>query len=283
MSKIGYLGRPGSYSHQAATTLRPEGDHVPYPSFDDLVAATEAGEVAEAVLPLENSESGRIPDVHRLVVSMELFIGGELLLDVSHCLVTPGPAVEAEIHSIFSHPQGFLQSSRFLKERFPDAQRRTRPDTATAVADVVEAGDRHMAAIGSEFAAKHYGATVLHKGISNREDNITRFVIVGREAVTDDAHDMSSLVIQVGHKPGSLVKALAVFGSHDVNITKLETYMISERTELPTFYLDIGCGGEAENLIAAMRDIQPHISYSKFLGSYRSDPRRSGRNGFLKP
>ncbi len=283
MTRIGYLGRPGSYSHQAANTLRPKGEHVAYPSFEELVSATESGAVDEAVLPLENSESGRIPDVHRLVVSMELFIVDELLLDVSHCLVTSGPAIEAEIHSIFSHPQGFLQSSKFLKERFPDVQRRTRPDTASAVREVVEGGDRHLAAIGSEFAASHYGGTILHRGISNREDNITRFVMVAREALTNDAHDMSSVIIQVGHKPGSLVQALAVFGQHDVNITKLETYMISERTELPTFYLDIGCGGQAENLIAAMRDIQPHIAYSKFLGSYRSDPRRSGRNGFLKP
>ncbi|TRD21641.1 prephenate dehydratase [Palleronia caenipelagi] len=283
MTKIGYLGQPGSYSHQAASRLRPEAEHVPYPSFEDLVAAAESGEVTEAVLPLENSESGRIPDVHRLVVGMELFITGELLLDVSHCLVTCGPTVEAEIHSIFSHPQGFLQSSHFLKDRFPETTHKTRSDTATAVREVVESGDRHLAAIGSEFAAQHYGGTVLHKGISNRDDNITRFVIVSREAQTDPSHDMSSLIIQVGHEPGSLVKALAVFGSHDVNITKLETYMISERTELPTFYLDIGCGSEAENLIAAMREIEQHISYSKFLGSYRSDPARSGRNGFLKP
>ncbi|CAM4158786.1 prephenate dehydratase [Palleronia rufa] len=283
MTRIGYLGQPGSYSHNAATLLRPDSDHVSYPSFEDLVAACEREEVTEAVLPLENSESGRIPDVHRLVVSMELFVVGELLLDVSHCLVTCGPAVEAEIHSIFSHPQGFLQSSRFLKERFPDAQRRTRSDTASAVKEVVASGDRHLAAIGSPFAAEHYGATILHKNISNREDNITRFVIVGKDAVTDPGHDMSSMIIQVGHKPGSLVQALAVFGSHAVNITKLETYMISERTELPTFYLDIGCSGEAENLIAAMRDMEPHISYSKFLGSYKSDPRRNGRNGFLRP
>ena len=283
MTKIGYLGQPGSYSHQAASQLRPDGEHVNYPSFEELVAACEQGEVAEAVLPLENSESGRIPDVHRLVVSMELFIVGELLLDVSHCLVTCGPAVEAEIHSIFSHPQGFLQSSKFLKERFPDAQRRTRSDTATAVREAVAGGDRHVAAIGSEFAAKHYGGTVLHRGISNREDNITRFVIVGKEATFDDTDDMSSMIIQVGHKPGSLVHALAVFGNHGVNITKLETYMISERTELPTFYIDVGCGGQAQKLIDAMSEIEPHISYSKFLGSYKSDPRRTGRNGFLKP
>ncbi|QFU07583.1 P-protein [Rhodobacteraceae bacterium THAF1] len=283
MTKIGYLGHPGSYSHQAAAQLRPDAEHVNLPSFDELVAACEAGDVDEAVLPLENSESGRIPDVHRLVVSMELFIVGEMLLDVSHCLVTCGPAVEAEIHSIFSHPQGFLQSSKFLKDRFPDAQRRTRSDTATAVREVVAGGDRHLAAIGSEFAAKHYGGTVLHRGISNREDNITRFVVVARETRFEDSDDMSSMIIQVSHKPGSLVQALAVFGQHGVNITKLETYMISERTELPTFYLDVGCGGQAEKLIAAMRDIEPHISYSKFLGSYRADSRRTGRNGFLKP
>ena len=39
MTKIGYLGQPGSYSHQAASQLRPQGEHVNFPSFEELVAA----------------------------------------------------------------------------------------------------------------------------------------------------------------------------------------------------------------------------------------------------
>ena len=282
-SKIGFLGSLGSYSHQAASFLRPEFSAVGFNSFEELVSATESGKVAEAVLPLENSASGRIPDVHRLVVSMELFIVREYLLDVNHCLAVVGPCDENEIHTIYSHPQGFIQSSRFLAERFPDAAHKTKSDTATAIKEMTEANDRGIAAIGSVFAADLYSAMVLHKKISNRDDNITRFVLLSPTANLNSKNNMTSMILQVKHTPGSLVSALAVFGAHGVNITKLETYMISEATNLPTFYLDIGCGSQDEKLVAAMHEIRQHVTFSKFLGSYVADTTRSGTNGFLRP
>lgn len=281
--QIGFLGSPGSYSHQAASIMRPNSTAVGYGSFEKLVAATEQGEVQEAVLPLENSTSGRIPDIHRLVVSMDLFIVEELLLDIHHCLIAAQPTDTDGIETLLSHQQGFIQSEKFLTEKLPNASHQQVSDTATAVKEAVESGDRATAAIGSEFAAKFYGGLVLNRNISDRDDNITRFALISRNVQVDEKNNMTSMILQVDHTPGSLVRALSVFGTYDVNITKLETYMISDTTVLPTFYLDLGSGSHDENLVLALKDLQSCITYSKFLGSYVADKRRSGKNGFLKP
>lgn len=280
---IGFLGVDGSYSHQAASIFLPDAKAVGYPSFDQLISAVETGEIHRCALPIENSSSGRIPEVHRLLSSMELFIVAEHLLPVEHVLVTAGPCDERDIHTIFSHPQGFIQTSNFLTSRFPDAARKTTGDTATAVKEVVSSKDKGMAAIGSEFASKIYDGMVLYRDISNRKDNITRFVLLSDTAEYQDDFDLTTLILQVGHEPGSLVSALSVFGNHDVNITKLETYMVSETTKLPTFYLDIGCGSADPKLVSALDELQQHIKYYKFLGSYKADTARTGINGFLQP
>lgn len=280
---VGFLGSPGSYSHQAASRLRPNSEPVGFETFDKLISAVEQGDVEEAVLPLENSTSGRIPDIHRLVVSMELYIIEELLLDVNHCLVSSEVVELNTVEAILSHPQGFVQSAEFLKRNLSKASKRQRSDTATAVKEAVNGRDGKIVAIGSEFAANYYNGVVLNRNISDRDDNITRFALLSREAKTSDSNDVTSMILQVDHRPGSLVRALSVFGKHDVNITKLETYMISDKTVLPTFYLDIGCGSHDEKLVMALKELKGSITYSKFLGSYKSDEKRNGRNGFLKP
>lgn len=279
---VGFLGAPGSYSNQAAQSMFPEATLQGFPSFGPIVAAAEDGSIDAAVLPLENSISGRIPDVHRLVLGMNLFMTEERLLDIEHCLIVSSlDAANKDIETIISHPQGLLQSDKYLSSKYPDAARVARSDTATAVAEVVKDGATGIAAIGSEFAAKHYGGIVIARNIADRSDNLTRFVALKREAVISEDDNMTSMIIQVDHKPGALVNAIQIFGKHGVNITKLETYMISEKTVYPTFYLDVGCGAKSDNLVAAMEEMKTKLKYSKFLGSYKYDTKRTSQNGFL--
>jgi len=278
---IGFLGSDGSYSHQAAIALRPDCNYIGIHSFEALITAVETGKVSEAVLPLENSVSGRIPDVHRLVVSMELFFTAELLLSVEHILATSGIHPAKEIKTIFSHPQGFIQSSEFLSKNYPDAEKISKSDTATSIKEMVSLEDPSYAAIGSKFAANLYSANVINEDISNRKNNVTRFVLISRKPVLNSDNNITSLIIQVSHDPGSLIKALSVFGENKINLTKLETYMISDSTRLPTFYLDVGCGSQEPSFLKTMHMIRSHITFSKFLGSYKADQSRNGLNGFL--
>lgn len=289
--RIGYLGVPGSYSHQAAARVEPEAKAEGFASFGALIEAVERGAVGLGVIPIENSTSGRIPEVHRLMVSMRLFIVGEMLLRIEHCLIVPRLVDVADhrraleqVERVYSHPQGFVQCEEFIARSLPQAKRMATSDTASAVDQVCRDRDPTTAAIGSKFASDLYGGVVLSGDVGDRSENYTRFLALSPERLRDDAEaDITTLIFQVDHRPGSLVKALAALERHGINVTKLETYMISEETALPTFYIDIGAGVREPALKRALDEFELRVRYVKFLGSYRASPQRSSQSGFLPP
>lgn len=285
---VAFLGEPGSYSYQTAKTLFPDHKLFGYRNFTEVIQSVETRERDIAVIPVENSISGRIPDVHRLMLTMELFISAEHMLKIEHCLIRnrlkPQLAEGMKpIGRIFSHSQGFIQCKEFIERRFPDAELIETSDTATAVRMVAQSRDADVAAIGPEIAAEVHGAVVVEKEISLQKNNYTRFLVLERheDAVHEPDADVTTLIFQVDHHPGALLRALTVFQEEQINITKLETYTISEQTALPTFYIDIGAGLETPAMQKALAKLEKAARYIKLLGTYRSSGVRSAMSGYL--
>jgi prephenate dehydratase len=285
---IAYLGSPGTYSYQAAATMYPDAEHVGLRTFGEIMESVEAGTRSTAVIPIENSTSGRIPDVHRLILSTEMAIVSEHMQRVEHCLIQahsgPRPVTElSSIDRIYSHRQGFLQSSAFIEAHCRDAEQIETVDTADAVRLVVEMNDPAVAAIGSSVAAQVFGGVVVERDIADQKNNYTRFLALKKPALDPDyaSCDITTLIFQIDHQPGSLIEALAVFRDAGINITTLETYTISEETALPTFYIDIGGGLEDAAVQEALGALEEKARYVKLLGSYVASDVRNANSGFL--
>lgn len=285
---IAYLGSPGTYSYQAAISMFPDAALVGLRTFGEIMETVEAGEHRTAVIPIENSTSGRIPDVHRLMLSTEMAIVREDMVRIEHCLVQahsgPRPVTDVSaIRKLYSHRQGFLQCSGFIEAHCRDAEQIECVDTATAVRQVAEAGDADAAAIGSSVAAQVFGGVVVERDIADQKNNYTRFLALEKPALDPDyaGANITTLIFQIDHQPGALIAALAVFRDAGINITTLETYTISEETALPTFYIDIGGGLEEEAVQAALRSLEEKARYVKLLGSYVASDVRNAKSGFL--
>ncbi|RED17443.1 prephenate dehydratase [Parasphingopyxis lamellibrachiae] len=285
---IAYLGSPGTYSYQAAVGMFPDAEHVGLRTFGEIMETVEAGERKTAVIPIENSTSGRIPDVHRLMLSTEMAIVQERMQRIEHCLIQAhsGPQPVSELGSItriLSHRQGFLQSSGFIEAHCRDAEQIETVDTASAVKQVAELGDPHVAAIGSSVAAQVFGGVVIERDIADQKNNYTRFLALEKPSLDPDYSDatITTLIFQIDHQPGALIEALAVFRDAGINITTLETYTISEETALPTFYIDIGGGLEDDAVQSALRALEEKARYVKLLGSYVASDVRNANSGFL--
>ncbi len=312
--KISYLGIPGSYSHQACSEFFPQAHYDGKRKFEDIIKAADTGEVDYAVLPVENSSAGRVTEVYNLLPQVQLKIIAEYLLPIHHNLLVPykayrqwvpdgvkeeditqwknAPLSEKEreeafnsIKEINSHPQALLQCSDFIDKNLPKVSTFVDFDTATAAQKLALVETKEKAVIASRHAADIYNLMVLAENIENDPNNMTRFLVFGKKPFDSEENNkngyITSLLFQTNHKPGALISALEAFSKNRLNLTKLETYMVSQELPYPTFYVDVGRKLEDPEMQSALKDLENFTTRYDVLGSYPASPMRGQKNSFL--
>ncbi len=84
-------------------------------------------------------------------------------------------------------------------------------DTAGAAAWVADSNEAGLAAIAPPHAAALYGLTLHEEGIEDADHNMTRFVVLAREAKVPTPGEgpvMTTFVFEVKNIPAALYKAL---------------------------------------------------------------------------
>lgn len=283
---VGFLGAPGSYSHQAAEDLYRTGDLRGFKTFADIVAAVEAREVDLGVVPVENSTAGRVAEVYQLLSTMRLHIVAEHFVTIRHCLAgVPSAGDPAGLRAVRSHTQALMQCARWLAENAPGAALQERGDTAGAARSVAEAGDPGLAAVCSARAAEINGLKVLARDIHDQDGNATRFHVLARAPLAEiplGGPALTTVIFRTPHKPGSLITALKAFERHGVDMTKLETYMItSNRNREPMFYVDLAIDRASEIGRRTLADLSEATSFLTVLGCYPASALRGSVDGYL--
>ncbi len=268
---IAFQGSPGANSHRAATEARPELAPLPCFSFEDALEAVKDGRAGAAIIPIENSQHGRVADIHFLLPESGLKIVGEYFMPIHHALMAVGEAKEGRtFEAAYSHPQALGQSRRYLRAR--GIVPLSHADTAGAAAYVAERGDPSVAAIAPALAAELYGLTIIERNVEDSADNMTRFVLLAREALEAPALAgqpvMTTFIFEVKNIPAALYKALGGFATNGVNMTKLESYQQGTSFAATTFYADIiGAPGDAA-VDRALEECAFHSKELRILGSY---------------
>src|SRR5439155_8313190 len=225
--KIAYQGEPGAFSEAAARRLEADAPLVPCRSFEEVFAVVEGGPATHGVLPIENSIGGSIHRNYDLLLEHELPIVGEVeLVVVHHLLALPG-ATLAGLKRVYSHPQGLAQCERFLRT-LAGVDIIATYDTAGSAKMIADGQLTDAAAIASARAGEVFGLISLAASIQDFDDNITRFLVVGRTPLKNVA-DKTSIVFSLPNEPGSLFKALSVFALRGIDLTKLESRPIPGR------------------------------------------------------
>jgi prephenate dehydratase len=262
--RVAYQGEPGAYSEEAALAVLPSATTIGFPTFTRAFDALTLREVDAAVLPVENSLGGIVQEVNDLLWERTgLRISGQVVHPVRHCLLGRGePVVRA-----LSHPQALLQCRRFLEAR--NIQAVSFHDTAGAARAVAEGMVMGSAAIASAAAARRYGLKILAEGIQDDDSNQTRFVIVDRGSVARPAAGLNkaSLAFIVGHKPGSLVRALMCFSERGINLSRLDSRPVPNRPWDYRFYVDFEVG-DPDVANDALRALEAEATEVKLFGSY---------------
>ena len=115
-------------------------------------------------------------------------------------------------------------------------------DTAGSAKMVRDGGLKEAAAIASERAAEVFGLSIIEAGVQDFSDNVTRFLVIARENLTEGKPDKTTIVFTVSNSPGSLFKALSVFALRDIALSKLESRPIPGRPWEYLFFRRSPCG-----------------------------------------
>ena len=266
-SRLVFQGVEGAYSQAALQQYFGENQNVFHvDTFRDAMEAIEEGSADFAVLPIENSSAGAVSQVYDLLVEFENYIVGEVVIPIRHALVgVPGTELSG-IERVYSHPQGLMQSARFLDEH-RSWQQISVANTAVAAKKVLEDNDCKEAAICSEYAAKIYGLDVLQREINSSENNSTRFIIVTNQKVFLKDAKKISICFEVAHESGSLYHLLSHFIYNNLNMTKIESRPIEDRPWEYRFFVDFEgnmSDGAVKNAIRGLREDARNL---KILGN----------------
>ncbi|HHV65297.1 MAG TPA: prephenate dehydratase [Peptococcaceae bacterium] len=273
---VGFQGVPGSFSEQALREyFAPGGEEfltrsINYPGFADVCKALQAGEIDYGILPLENSSTGGIAEVYDLLCRYGFYIVGEKCLQVDHNLLALAGTKLEDIREVYSHPQAFLQCSDFL-QKYPHWRQAACSNTAVSAKLVAESLSGDKAAIASRRAAELYNLAILAKGINNSPENYTRFIIIGRELLVSELNNKISLAVALAHQPGSLYRTLSHFALNGLNMLKIESRPLPQKTWEYLFYIDFEGNLARPEVQKAVAEIKRASTFFQLLGNYCSD------------
>jgi len=273
--RVAYLGPEGTYSHQAAReTLGAQAGFCAQASIADVFAAVERGRAELGVVPVENTTEGIVTATFDAFVGSELQICAESVLRIS-CDLLSRTGRAAEVLRVASHPQPLAQCRGWLDRNLPGVPRVETSSTIAAVRAAAE--DPEVAAIASPLAAEAYGLAPVSRSIEDRDDNTTRFALLGRSAPAPSGRDLSSALFTIRRdEAGGLVRLLQPFSEQRVNLTSIQLRPIRGKPWEYVFFLDFEGHTSEPAVAAALRGAAAIASSHRVLGSY---PRaaRSGR------
>lgn len=263
---VAFQGEPGAYSEQAVHNHFGDVAGIPCTSFEDVFTAVSLRQCEYGLIPIENSLAGSIHQNYDLMMRHELYIVGEYLLRVRHCLIALPDVQLADIRKAISHPQALAQCAGYLRSHH--LQQEAVYDTAGSVKILKESGRRDTAAIASRRAAEIYGMQILEEGIEDHRENFTRFLAIAPVPITPASEAKTSIVFTLKNQPGALFKALSVFALRDIDLTKIESRPLAGKPWEYLFYIDFHGATHDERVGKALDHLREYAVMLRVLGSY---------------
>jgi len=267
--KIGFLGPEGTFTQTAV--FKHFGHSVralPFHSIDEIFQEVESGAADFGVVPIENSTEGSVNNTLDMFLTSPLKIGGEIELRIEQHLVGSEKGLD-NIERICAHEQSLAQCRGWLRENLPHVEligmssnaagaRRARDEAGTA-------------AIGPDVAADVYDLHILVNNIEDRQDNATRFLVVGRELLASSGDDKTTVLVSTSDTAGGsgvLFNLLKPLAEQNVSMTRIESRPSRRKNWDYVFFIDLEGHAEDPQIANALETLKSRSSLFKILGAY---------------
>jgi chorismate mutase/prephenate dehydratase len=269
--KVAFLGPEGTFTQ--AAVFKHFGSSVralPLAAIDEVFHEVEGGIADFGVVPIENSSEGTVNHTLDMFLSSALKICGEVELRINHHLMGRMTGTEG-VKRVCAHAQALAQCRGWLDDQLPDVERV--PVHSNAEGARRARDERGTAAIASRAAAEIYGLNLLANEIEDRQDNTTRFLVVGRRlfrASGASGADRTTLLVSASDTDGAgaLFRLLEPLAEHQVNMTRIESRPSRKKKWDYVFFIDIAGHVSDPPVAQALAALEKRASLFKILGSY---------------
>ena len=270
--KVAFQGEKGAYSHLACLDIFPNADVKACKTFDEAFMMAKESSEYKIVIPITNSSTGSIADMHYLLPKYKLQIHAEHFQKVSHNLLGIKNSKIQDIKAVRSHAQALSQCSKIILEN--NFKALVSADTAGSAKLISEKKDKREAAIASELAAKIYGLEMLKRNVEDETGNVTRFFVMGKDSehpeYLKNKKYITSCIFKLKSIPAALYKALGGFATNNVNLCKLESFAVKNTFDQVQFYIEIESHIENPSLKKALEELGFHTQQLDILGVYEA-------------
>ena len=170
------------------------------------------------------------------------------------------------VERVYSLPVAMAQCRKWLAANLPRATVVESGSTAEAARSAL--GDAHGAAVASEMAAKLYELHIVKRNIEDFAQNVTRFLVLGRQDPAPTGRDKTSMLLTTRDEPGILYRVLGAFAERGLNMTKIESRPSRRRAWEYVFFVDIDGHAADPRVGAAIEAVRTQCESLKVLGSY---------------
>ena len=270
--KVAFQGEKGAYSHLACLEIFPSAEVKACKTFDEAFMMAKESSEYKIVIPITNSSTGSIADMHYLLPKYKLQIHAEHFQKVSHNLLGIKNSKIQDIKAVRSHAQALSQCSKIILEN--NFKALVSADTAGSAKLISEKKDKREAAIASELAAKIYGLEILKRNVEDETGNVTRFFVMGKDSehpeYLKNKKYITSCIFKLKSIPAALYKALGGFATNNVNLCKLESFAVKNTFDQVQFYIEIESHIENSSLKKALEELGFHTQQLDILGVYEA-------------
>ncbi len=268
---VGFQGVQGSFGEEAAVTyFRNRKAHfLAHEEFEEIFDALKSGEIDYGVVPIENSSAGEVLEIYDLMIKHNIYIVGEQVIKIEQNLLGLKGATIEGLREVYSKTEALSQSRSFLKAN-KHIEEKPYVNTALASKFVAETKDMTKAAIGSKRAAELYGLEILKENIHFNHTNCTRFIVLAKNMNITDGCDKISIVFNTQHTSGALYNILGHFAYNGLNLLKIQSRPLQEKTWHYFFFADLEGNLQDANVLIALGKVKEQSEYFKILGNYKS-------------
>ena len=272
--KIAYQGIPGSYSESCAKANYPGCETISCKTFDECFDKANNDNNIKTIIPESNKTTGNI-GIEFLIFKYRLNIYAEHFFPIKHNLLGLKGSSIKNIKDVYSHAQALSQSSEFIKKN--NFSENVRADTAGSAKYVSESKDKTKAAIASELSGKIYNLEVIKSDIQDEKNNVTRFLIMGKEINQPPLKEkkyITSFLFKLKDKPAALYSALSGFALNSVNLIKLQSFPEKNSFSSYFFLCEIDGHIEEKKIQNSLKELGLHCEDMHVLGVFMADSLR---------